>query len=671
MLWLRPPAHQLWRCTSSGNLFRMLQIWELAGCEFHGAASLADPLMRTTCFSLVEASHGGIEPQGKRGFRVDPRGMSEEDIVVEKFKTIVAKRASEIEKGDVAVEAMRSVSQLTPYSIANIFNCCKRGNFSHKGLFELMIQWVKMYGDTMIQGFSTIEITMTIQSIGMLAHRERMLNKARLDKFPDAIEKPVNRSFFLGCKEFIVDLLREFIRRDSTGELDLDARGVADIIHGIGLWFHKKEGKPLDKPAVHAVDIALRLLATERVFEHCSPLDLSNVCFGLGCMEHTDEPTLVQILNRADREFKGVTPVRSDGINKWKCQKAQQNDDSLDAQCISNIVWGLGKVGCYHEGVLDSLGREIVKVLKDVDEKSLANIMYGFGLLGYRKKNVVGRLSVEIGHPTHMMHYREMDLANILYAFALLNHHDEPTIKMLAGEASKSLRVGRYKEQELSNIFHSLGKLKHADKEVLDALSKGAIERNAFEFPVQGLAAIINACARLKYFNGDLMEQLCKALMNRQKISKMKETHFASIIVSFARLKYYDAQLMSVLTKPLFKILGHGNFTPKDLANLVYGLGTLGFDDERISYWLIKHLSKGKILAELTPQGFCGVVFGLQRMKVFERGLLNALFREATRKERREKMSERENEFVLASLRKMEEEGVEITQAEQQQVSDL
>lgn len=182
-----------------------------------------------------------------RGFRVDPRGMSEEDVVVAKFKEIVAKNANDVEKGDVAVEAMRSVSQLTPYSIANIFNCCKKGKYVHKDLFEIITQWIKMYGDDMIKGFSSIEITMTIQSIGMLAHSERRLNRIRLERFPDAVNHPIDKSFFPGCKEFFEQLMREFIRRDEENDLDCDARSIADIIHGVGLWFHKREGRPIEK----------------------------------------------------------------------------------------------------------------------------------------------------------------------------------------------------------------------------------------------------------------------------------------------------------------------------------------------------------------------------------------------------------------------------------------
>lgn len=186
--------------------------------------------------------------QRVRGFRVDPRGMSEEDVIVAKFKEIVAKEATtDNEKADIAVEAMRSVSQLSHYSIANIFNCCKKGKFIHKDLFELIAQWMKMHDDSMIRDFSSIELTMTIQSIGMLAHSERRLNRIRLERFPNAVERPVNKAFFPGCKELFDQLMREFIRRDEEDSLDCDARSIADVIHGVGLWFHKKEGRPIEK----------------------------------------------------------------------------------------------------------------------------------------------------------------------------------------------------------------------------------------------------------------------------------------------------------------------------------------------------------------------------------------------------------------------------------------
>lgn len=184
--------------------------------------------------------------------------------------------------------------------------------------------------------------------------------------------------------------------------------------------------------AVSAVDIGLRILSAERIFQQCVPADISNIFFGCGSLEYADEPLLRKTLDRLQSEFEGTTPssVRS---GTWRCGAADSHSNSLNIMSISNIIWGLGKVRCLHTPVVRGLLKEFLKVLKDADEQSLANIIFGLSLLGFKDKDIIGTLSHEIGHKTHMMHYREMDLANIIHAFGLLEHYDEPAMQVLSG----------------------------------------------------------------------------------------------------------------------------------------------------------------------------------------------------------------------------------------------
>lgn len=150
------------------------------------------------------------------------------------------------------------------------------------------------------------------------------------------------------------------------------------------------------------------------------------------------------------------------------------------------------------------------------------------------------------------------------------------------------------------------------------------------------------------------MEKLCRGIIQRQILLRLKESHLASTVLAFARLEYFDAQVMASLAKVIHKKLGHGNFTPKDLANLVYGLGSLGYTDERISFWFNKMLVKPQILKALNSQGFCGVVYGLHKLKCCEPATVQALLLEANREQRKQDLSDRERKFAYTSLQKMQ-----------------
>lgn len=159
--------------------------------------------------------------------------------------------------------------------------------------------------------------------------------------------------------------------------------------------------------------------------------------------------------------------------------------------------------------------------------------------------------------------------------------------------------------------------------------------------------------SRLKYFNKEMMEKLCRGIIQRQNLARLKEGQLSGIVLAFSRLGYFDAQVMAILSKVIHKKLGHGNFSPKDISNLVYGLGRMTYTDERISYWLTKILVKPQILKALTPQGFCGIVYGLNAMGLDDPGLVEALRKESTREERSQGLSKREKDFAFSTLQKM------------------
>lgn len=190
-------------------------------------------------------------------------------------------------------------------------------------------------------------------------------------------------------------------------------------------------------------------MATERIFQQCTPVDLSNVCFGCGSMEYAEMDSLRTILDQLQSEFKGVTPsaLRS---GTWECGNKNAYALSLDVSSVSNIVWGLGKVKCVHKEVLLELGKQLLKVLPDADEQSLASIIYGYALAGFKDETIISPLAKEIGHKSHMMHYREMDLANIIYAFGLLDHLHEPALQVLSGGSRTELGQETSLSQPLS-----------------------------------------------------------------------------------------------------------------------------------------------------------------------------------------------------------------------------
>lgn len=183
---------------------------------------------------------------------------------------------------------------------------------------------------------------------------------------------------------------------------------------------------------IKIVDIALRIMTTERIFRQCTPKDLSNICFGCGSMEYAELDYFRSIMDQLQSEFKGVTPsaLRS---GTWECGNTNSYALSLDVPSISNIVWGMGKVKCAHKEVLLELGKQLLKVLQDADEQSLANIIYGYALAGFKDTTILAPLVQEMSHKSRMMHYREMDLANIVYAFGQLDHLHEPALQVLSG----------------------------------------------------------------------------------------------------------------------------------------------------------------------------------------------------------------------------------------------
>eukprot|EP00873_Tetraselmis_striata_P037054 jgi/Tetstr1/457318/TSEL_043922.t1 len=254
---------------------------------------------------------------------------------------------------------------------------------------------------------------------------------------------------------------------------------------------------------------------------------------------------------------------------------------SLAAMEMSNVVWGLAKLGLRSlaiDHLLDIVAAEAGARGGEFSPQGLANLAWGFAKLGIAGdeegfgvdgQRLLGRLSPHALRLSHRM--LPLDISHLTWALARIGHYDAKLLDAMALRAAATLDA--FSAQAIANTVWGLASLGKYSAPLLDAVAAAAPRRLA-EFSNQGLVNLAWSFAQLDYVSP---KPLFRAVAREAdgRVGGMSPLGVASLVNSFADLYITDRRLFEAVDSTVQARLAE--FKPQHAERLMTSYARLGY----------------------------------------------------------------------------------------------
>lgn len=471
------------------------------------------------------------------------------DEVVEVFKRMVRiskskkkrgrrqrQRVAEAEQNDgltweaCSRMALQHVDTTTSFRMANIINCCKKGGYFDQRLLNALFARAMDFDLALIHEFSSVEVSMTIQSLGMLSRGAR---HTRRHQPPDRHQGGTDASFRASCKDFVHALMVECTDRNLFSDERYDIRELSNTIHGLGLVENDVSGPDIRR----CVDQLVEEFST-KVGERgaCVGLDFSQLLHGCAKLGYRDERRMFEVCE----------------LLKWSLSSHAMFED----RTLGTISWALGKLGVRDHELMEMLGEQIVERIGELTTRGLASVIYAYGLAGFRSDFVLEALGREIVKDHRLSRCNAQDLSNAMYGFGLLGYDDPAVLAPLAREIADGIGSRQHTMQSLANIMYGMGKSKCFEADAVAKLLKESelqlqgCSNHSLTLIPYGLALLADDCRQ--HLPGSVcrfLEAVSRELLARKQRGgltlNLQDT--STLAWSMGALGFYDKELLAVL----------------------------------------------------------------------------------------------------------------------------
>ncbi|GMH43980.1 hypothetical protein BSKO_11914 [Bryopsis sp. KO-2023] len=434
------------------------------------------------------------------------------------------------------------LEQITSARLARVMHCCRVAGYWNGDLFVGMVGGA-MAKPGVIMGVRPIELGMIVQSFGMIAREQRKKGNREALEFFD-----LTGGLFMG--RLMEACIEKGMFEDGKWRGSINARMLSNTIHGLGLcWenvpsFREGEGARFVRASIQKM-----LAALMEIEKTMCPMDFSNCVHG--CVNDAD------LL----REMFG---------SLMRCLVMRPSE--FCPQQLSNITWGIGKLGYKDHGLLNVLAGFFLSGLGNFKEQHLANILQSFGLVGYRNEKLLSVCESEIltrleNQPGKFWEQHLASIAHSLGSLGFSQKRNEKLLVALGKEVSKISRVANFNDQHLANIVYGFGKCRFFRGRVLTRLLS-ASGKKLGKFSPQGLVNLVygvalvqdSATAAMSDILVGFLEEICIEVEKRGAKS-LNEQEICTLCWSMGELRFYDKQVVNSLILEYMTKQRHGMMT--------------------------------------------------------------------------------------------------------------
>lgn len=458
--------------------------------------------------------------------------------------------------------ALQNVESTTSFRLANIINCCKKGGYIDESLFNALFTRAMDFDLGLMNDFSSIEVSMTVQSLGMLTRDLRRASLHSLSNGPHRSQRV--EVFSASCRAFIRALLATCAARDLFSHERFDVRELSSTVHGLGLVEEDTNDPDLKK----CIDTIVAEFAIKASTGDCGDKDYSQILHGCANLGYRDEMRMLEICE----------------LLKWSLSSRV----NFENKNLGTISWALGKLGVKDYDLLEMLSIQLVDRIDAISMRGVSNVIYAFGLSGFRNQTVIDALGKEITKEARLAQCNPQDLANSMYGFELLGLDDKSIFLALGREIKKRLASREFSSHALATIVHALGKSKSIDIDVLRGILDEC-EHRLKEFTPHSMAMVCHGLALMgEDCVGHMQERTCHFLealsleMKRRKLMGFNPQDVSTIFWSFGQLGFYDLTLNASLIEKFLALVREGEqCRAEGMGMILSACASLDFESEK------------------------------------------------------------------------------------------
>ncbi|GMH43748.1 hypothetical protein BSKO_11682 [Bryopsis sp. KO-2023] len=488
--------------------------------------------------------------------------------------------------------ALQNVETTTSFRLANIINCCKKGGYFDQDLLSALFARAMDCDPALMHEFSSVEVSMTVQSLGMLSRGARHGSRNHHE----------GAVFRTSCKDFVHALMIECINRNLFSDEKYDVRELSNTVHGLGLV-----EDDISEPDVRrCIDRLVEEFSTKASEGDCVGQDFSQLLHGCAKLGYRNERRMFEVCE----------------LLKWSLSSQAMFED----QTLGTISWALGKLGVRDYELLEMLGTQIVDRIEELTTRGLANVIYAYGLSGFRSDVVLEALGQEIVREHRLSQCNAQDLSNGLYGFGLLGFDNQAVLVPLGREIVKKLDSRQFTTQSLANIVYGLGKTKCFDGDVIKSLLEECklhlkgFSNQSLTLITYGLALMAEDCVRhipgpicrfLEAVSREILERRARGGLN------LNLQDSSNLIWGLAELGYHDRELFSVLIDRFLWLVDAG-FKPKPVGvNMILSAcACTGFESEKFNEFFggwseIRLRAEALNIRQLSSEMWAKALFGV------------------------------------------------------------
>lgn len=390
-----------------------------------------------------------------------------------------------------------------------------------------------------------------------------------------------------------------------------------------------------------------------------SPVDLSNIIYGIGLLQKRREQQLGLQLKPRKVSFSERTiafPLQMPFLKTLvKDTLLTSHPTRLNEVQMNSVVYGLGLAKFEELDLIEALLKQASYSdrLWRYTEGELSNLLYGMVLMGLEpQQDAIQNVVYEITKPERLKRVAEHEMTCLMYALRLLKWESLPPLQNLRDELTHSERLRYLSEQSLSMILSNMRYLGMTEaSDVGPLITEIASERILSKIKPQGLAMGLYNYASSSFRDEAVLERLVQTAMQPKHVAAFTPNDISNILFALSFLKYDRHDVLAPLKERLSDPVLVSMFEPGHMANVFYGSGRLGLS-ETLPYSL-EAVMKPEKLHKLTPSQLVNVIYGLGQSASKNTEAVDRLLTLVLQMEKLKDLSANQLSSIVSSLGRM------------------